>query len=99
MTIYITPICFTFTMFFFALAIFKFKFLSSTPIALQRIVDRMSDSYVVLDENNTVLDFNETFLKTFGLNATTTRNRDFIKLVQLSQSTLDELVLTLQKSR
>lgn len=99
MTIYITPICFTFTMFFFALAIFKFKFLSSTPIALQRIVDRMSDSYVVLDKNNTVLDFNETFLKTFGLNATTTRNRDFIKLVQLSQSTLDELVLTLQKSR
>lgn len=99
MTIYITPFCFTFTMFFFALAIFKFKFLSSTPIALQRIVDRMSDSYVVLDENNTVLDFNETFLKTFGLNATTTRNRDFIKLVQLSQSTLDELVLTLQKSR
>ena len=99
MTIYITPICFTFTMFFFALAIFKFKFLSSTPIALQRIVDRMSDTYVVLDENNTVFDFNETFLKTFGLNATTTRNRDFIKLVQLSQSTLDELVLTLQKSR
>lgn len=99
MTIYITPICFSFTMFFFALAIFKFDFLRTTPIALQRIVDRMSDSYVVLNEDNMVTDFNETFLKTFHLTATNVRNKDFIKLVEFSQTTLDELVLTLQKSK
>ena len=50
MTIYITPICFTFTILCYSLAIFKFKFLSVAPIALQRVVDRMSDAYIVLNE-------------------------------------------------
>ena len=45
MTIYVTPICFVITILIFALAIFKFNFLSITPIAMQRVVDRMSDSF------------------------------------------------------
>ena len=43
MSIYVTPISFTLAMIFYALAIFKFDFLKVTPIALQRVVDRMSD--------------------------------------------------------
>ena len=50
-TTYTTPISFSFTMLFFAIAIFKFNFLKTTPIALQRIVDRISDSYIILNEN------------------------------------------------
>ena len=38
MTIYITPISFTISALFFALAMIKFRFLSVTPIALQNIL-------------------------------------------------------------
>lgn len=68
-TIYVTPICFTFTLLFMAIAIFKFKFLKSTPISLRTIVDRISDSYIVLNDNYIVSDVNDTFLKTFQTKA------------------------------
>ena len=82
MTVYVTPICFSFTILFFALAIFKFKFLSVTPIAMQRIVDRMSDSFLVLNEDNVITDFNDTLLTTFDLSAGSIRNQNFIKLIE-----------------
>ncbi len=70
MTIYVTPITFALTMLFLSLAIFKFNFLGATPIALQKIVDRMSDSYLVLNDDGTITDFNQTFLTTFKIKAT-----------------------------
>ena len=82
MTVYVTPICFSFTILFFALAIFKFKFLSVTPIAMQRIVDRMSDSFLVLNEDNVITDFSDTLLTTFDLSAGSIRNQNFIKLIE-----------------
>jgi len=84
-TIYLTPICFTFTVLFYALAIFKFKFLSVTPITMQRIVDRMSDSFLVVNEDGTITDFNDTFLKTFKLTDTAVRNINLIKLVSYTK--------------
>lgn len=74
MSIYLTPICFSITILLCAMAVFKFSFFNTTPIALQRIVDRMSDSYVVLNEDNIITDFNETFLETFSLKSTEVRN-------------------------
>jgi len=64
-SVYITPISFAIAIFMFAFAIFKFKFLKVTPIALQNIVDRISDSFIVLNENNKIIDYNKTFLDTF----------------------------------
>ena len=84
MTVYVTPICFAFTILFYAIAIFKFKFLSVTPIAMQRIVDRISDSFIVINEDNVIIDFNDTLLKTFGLSSNSIRNKDFIKFLQNS---------------
>ena len=81
MTIYVTPICFAVSIFCFAIAIFKFKFLSATPIAMQRVVDRMSDSFLVINEDNIITDFNNTFLKTFDLKDENVRNVDFLKFV------------------
>ncbi len=98
-TIYLTPICFSITLLFMSLAIFKFGFLKITPIALQRIVDRMSDSYLVINENNVITDFNKTFLETFHLTATSVRNRDFCKLLEPTSTNLDELTLTLEKAK
>ena len=81
MTVYVTPICFSFAILFFAIAIFKFKFLTVTPIAMQRIVDRMSDSFLVVNEDGNITDFNDTFLKTFKLSGTDVRNVNFINFI------------------
>ena len=100
MSIYITPISFTATVVCFALAIFKFNFLKLTPIALQRIVDRISDSYIVLNEDNVVTDFNETFLTTFNLKPNTVRNIDIVKLLHMFDErtiNIDSLFITLNK--
>lgn len=79
MTVYITPISFAFTMLFFALSIFKFKFLGVAPVALQTIVNRISDSYLVLNENLLITDFNSTFLKTFNLSASDIREKNILE--------------------
>ena len=79
MSIYITPITFTVTVLLCALAIFKFQFLGVAPIALQKIVDRISDGYVVLNEDNTITDFNKTFLDIFKLKPEDLRSKNFIK--------------------
>ena len=81
MTVYITPISFAFTMLFFALSIFKFKFLGVTPVALQTIVNRISDSYLVLNENLLITDFNSTFLKTFNLSASDIREENILEFL------------------
>ena len=67
LTVYSTPISFAFAVAFYAFAIFRFKFLSVSPIALQKIVDRISDSYIVLNEDEVITDFNKTFLSTFNI--------------------------------
>lgn len=85
MTIYITPISFSIAILFYAIAIFKFKFLTTTPIALQKIVDRMSDGYIVLDENNKITDFNKTFLIMFKCKDTNVRNENIFNLIKNSQ--------------
>ena len=90
-TIYLTPICFTGTLICYALAIFKFKFLTITPIAMQRVVDGMSDSFVVVNEENIVTDFNDTFLKTFNLRDSQVRNINFIDLMDKSTFNQNDL--------
>lgn len=81
MSIYITPITFTITILLFAVAILKFQFLGVVPIALQKIVDRMSDSYVVLDEENNITDFNKTYIETFRLKDSKIRGQNYIKFL------------------
>ncbi len=81
MTVYITPISFAFTMLFFALSIFKFKFLGVAPVALQTIVNRISDSYLILNENLLITDFNSTFLKTFNLSASDIREKNILEFL------------------
>lgn len=97
MSIYVTPITFTVTIICCAIAILKFQFLGVTPIALQKIVDRISDGYIVLDENNTITDFNKTFLDIFKLKAEDIRSKNFIKLLQ-SQEVNRQTIAKIDKS-
>lgn len=93
-SIYLTPISFSFTILFCALAIFKFKFLNVTPIALQKIVDRMSDSYIVLNEDNVITDFNQTFLTTFNLKESNVRNVNLFDLIKIAkENVINKIIL------
>ena len=82
MSIYITPMSFFFTILCLGFAIFKFNLLRSTPIALQRIVDRISDSYLVLNTNYIISDYNKTFTTTFKMhNVEKLRGYNFINFL------------------
>lgn len=101
MSIYVTPITFTVTIICCAIAILKFQFLGVTPIALQKIVDRISDGYVVLDENNTITDFNKTFLDIFKVKAEDIRSKNFIKLIQnkeVSRQTIAKIDKSIERA-
>ena len=95
MSIYITPITFTFTVILCAISIFKFQFLGIAPIALQIVVNQISDSYVVLGMYNNIIDFNDTFVKTFKLNKKHLKNTTFEDLLlDLDTSNSDIVKIT-----
>ena len=101
MSIYITPITFTITIVFLTIAIFKFQFLGVAPIALQKIVDRISDGYIVLDEYNTITDFNKTFLDIFKLKPEELRSKNFIKFLNdggIKKHSVEKIEKALQKA-
>ncbi len=85
-TSYTQSISFNLTIVFLAWAIFKFRFLSVAPIAIQKIVDRISDSYIVLNEDDVITDFNKTFLDTFKLHEEDIRNISLFKLLDITEN-------------
>lgn len=91
MSIYITPITFTVTIVLCAISIFKFQFLGVAPIALQKIVDRISDSYIVIDESNGITDFNKTFIDTFKLNEQKVRGRNLEEFLHSTKAEIKNI--------
>ena len=81
MNVCLTPISFSIAIIFYMFAILKFNFLNVTPIALRKIVDRISDGYVVLDDNNCITDFNKTFLDTFKFKPEEIRSKSLIEIL------------------
>lgn len=90
MTVFATPIAFSVSVLCLALAIFKFDFLKVTPIALQRVVDRMSDGYIIVNDENIVTDFNQTFLDLFSLKTSELRNININDLITKLSSDSEE---------
>lgn len=90
MSIYVTPMTFAIAFLFYALAIFKFDFLKVAPIALQRVVDRMSDGYVIVNDEQTITDFNRTFLDLFSLKASEVRNININNLISKLSNSQDK---------
>ena len=81
-SIYATPISMAASMVCFTFAIFKFDFLKIAPIALQRVVDRMSDGYIIINEDMVITDFNKTFLDLFNAQANKIRNMNVSNLLK-----------------
>ena len=90
MSIYVTPMTFAIAFLFYALAIFKFDFLKVAPIALQRVVDRMSDGYIIVNDEQTITDFNRTFLDLFSLKASEVRNININDLISKLSNSQDK---------
>ena len=102
MTIYITPITLIIAILCCTIAVFKFQFLGVAPIALQKIVDRMSDSYVVLDEENNIIDFNKTFLDTFKIKNENIRGKNLIEILNEQKdkkSNINKIEKGIEKSK
>lgn len=66
MDVYITPSMFTFTAVCFALAIIKYKALNITPIAFRTVINNMSDAFIVISNDGTIVDKNLTFENIFA---------------------------------
>lgn len=59
-------VIFSVTIILFILAIVKYSFLSVVPIALQKVVDIISDVFVVFSEEYEIIDFNNAFEMTWS---------------------------------
>ena len=81
-SIYTTPITFAFSTLLFSISIFKFGFLNITPIAFQKIADRMSNGYIVLNEFGSIVDCNKTLLDTFSLNKNSLMNKPLTNVLK-----------------
>ena len=101
MNVCLTPISFSIAVIFYTFAILKFNFLKITPIALQKIVDKISDGYVVLDEDNIITDFNKTFLSVFKLKPENLRSKNFIDFLnsrKISKQVISKIERSIQKA-
>jgi len=81
MPVFYEDFSFSVAMLFFAIAIFKFKLMNVIPIALQKIVDLISDSYIVVNEEREIIDYNRTFLETFGDMVTIRRKAPLLRVL------------------
>lgn len=65
----------------FYFAILRFNFLSIMPIALQNVVDHISDCYLVIDKNLSVIEFNRPFQEKLGSFLNITRGETMDQLI------------------
>lgn len=94
-SIYMTPISFTFSLLLLFLAIYKFDFLNITPIALNLIIGSLSDSYLILNNNNIIIDCNNSFLETFNINKKDIIDKPIFSLGK-DKNEIDSLKITLE---
>jgi len=81
LTFNINSISFTAAILCFFISIIRYKFLSVIPIARQKIMSLISDSYIIVDEYFDVIDYNESFEKTFSKYIEIERNTNINELL------------------
>jgi len=79
---YMTPITFSFAILCYMFAMLKFQFLNVVPVALQSIVDRISDSFIVINEELNIIDYNRSFIDTFKQLFEIRRNDNLITAIE-----------------
>lgn len=84
-SIYITPTLFCITLIFYMIAIIKYKALNITPVALETVTDTMSDAFVVISDDGTIVDSNLTFRKTFSKLEEFSKEKNLFELISKNQ--------------
>lgn len=101
-SIYYEPISFSFAVFCYMFAILKYDFLSVVPMALQTVVDHISDSYVVVNENFEIIDYNKPFFNAFANVAAFRRKTSIWSLLEqikdISTDHLSQFMLALDQT-
>ncbi len=88
-------ISFSFTIFFYWIAIIKYDFLNIVPIALQQVVNHISDGLLVLSKDYLLIDFNSTIETMFSGVLTVNKKEnilEIIKKVNLSEENFKEIL-------
>lgn len=104
MSVCMTPISFAITVILYDIAIFRLNILNIAPIALRKVVDQISDSYIVLDENDIITDFNQTFINTFKLKPENIKNKNIYtffkehKEYKVNTSKIEKTILKTQNT-
>ena len=100
MSIYITPILFIITAICYSLAIFKYKALNITPIAFRTVIDTMSDAFVVISDDGTIVDTNKTFEKVFSKLLESDKDGNFFEMIEKNDvMDLKRLKSSIEKTR
>ena len=82
---YATARTFSITVLLYMFAMFKFDFLNVAPIALEKVVDHISDSFIVINEDFEIIDYNRTFARTFSKVFKIKRKENLLELVRNTQ--------------
>ncbi|MCX7710974.1 MAG: histidine kinase [Clostridia bacterium] len=77
-----SPIAFTIAIIFIALLIYKYRFLNIKTVALNKIVNNLKQSVVIVDNFNNIVSFNQSFLEVFPNG---TRAKDGENIFQLNE--------------
>jgi two-component system, NtrC family, sensor histidine kinase HupT/HoxJ len=75
--VYIENIAISVAIVCYFFAIIKFNFLNVIPVALQKVVDHISDSFIVLNNHLEIIDYNKSFIDTFDNIFDIKRKADF----------------------
>ncbi len=90
-SIYITPILFVITLLLYSLSILRFKALNITPVALETVTNIMSDAFVVISDDGSIVDYNATFKKELQDVVEITKEKNLFKIIE------DKKLLDLKK--
>lgn len=98
---YIMPSTYVVASMFYAFILFNFKFLEISSIALKRIVDTMSDGYIILNKENNIIDYNKTVIKFLKIGSTYIKGmriETFAKdILDMSDADIGELLKAIEK--
>lgn len=100
-SIYTTPMLFLITLILYSIAIIKYKAFNITPIALQTVTDIMSDAFIVISEDGSIVEYNSTFQKIFCRIFEINKDGNLFKVIKekeiLNLDRLKEIILECQK--
>ena len=83
LNIFSTPIAMLTAIVCYMIAMFKFNLMKITPVALKTVVNRISDSFIVVDEKLNIIDFNKSFLDNFSVFHSIKQNENLYNLLKI----------------